>query len=90
LSGAGSPPRPRVVLYGRPGCHLCEEARRLLAQLAEESPGFVLAEIDIDSDERLLGLFLERIPVIEIEGEVVSELVPDRELLRARLGTVGT
>ena len=74
-----------VVLYGRPGCHLCDEARELLAELRAEHPGLVLREIDIERDEELLRRYLERIPVIEVAGRVVSELVPDRTALSAAL-----
>jgi glutaredoxin len=74
-----------VRLYGRPGCHLCDEARELLASLREEVPAFELRDVDIDSDDELLRRFLERIPVIEVEGRIVSELVPDRAGLLAAL-----
>jgi hypothetical protein len=77
-----------VTLYGRPGCHLCDEARDGLGALRREGLGFELREVDIDRDERLLRTLLERIPVIEVEGEVVSELVPDLAAVRARLASV--
>jgi glutaredoxin len=79
----------RVVLYRRPDCHLCDEAREALAQLRAAGARFELEEVDIDADETLLHRFLERIPVIEVDGEVVSELVPDRAALEASLDTVG-
>jgi redox-sensing transcriptional repressor len=49
-----------VVLYGRPGCCLCEDARALLERVREDLP-FVLVEHNIELDERLLRRFLERI-----------------------------
>jgi glutathione S-transferase len=49
---------------------------------------FELEEVDIDSDEELLRRFLERIPVIELDGEIVSELGLDVGGLRARLDTL--
>ena len=49
---------------------------------------FEIEEVDIDSDDRLLSRYLERIPVITLEGELVSELGLDREGLRAKLATV--
>jgi glutaredoxin len=79
----------RVVLYRRPDCHLCDEAGEALAQLRAAGARFELEEVDIDADEALLHRFLERIPVIEVDGEVVSELVPDRAALEASLDTVG-
>jgi glutathione S-transferase len=82
-------PSPRtVVLYGRPDCHLCDRARAGLQELRAGGVAFELEEIDIESDERLLRRFLERIPVIELDGEIVSELWLDADALRARLDTL--
>jgi glutathione S-transferase len=80
---------PRLVLYSRPGCHLCERALEELVALHEEGYGFELHEVDIESDEGLLRRMLERIPVLELDGEVVSELALDQAAVRARLDTVG-
>jgi redox-sensing transcriptional repressor len=74
----------QVVLYGRPGCCLCDDARLLLERLREEIP-FELIERDIESDERLLRRFLERIPVVALDGEELFELSIDEAALRARL-----
>ncbi len=78
-----------VVVYSRPGCHLCEEAIVAIVALHEEGYRFELHEIDIESDELLLRRHLERIPVVEVDGTIVSDLVLDRSDLRARLDTVG-
>jgi glutaredoxin len=78
----------RLVLYARPDCHLCDEARAGLESLRSDGLDFELDEIDIDSDEELLKRYLERIPVIELEGEIVSELFLDADGLRARLDTL--
>jgi glutathione S-transferase len=79
---------PLVRLYARPDCHLCDEARAGLEKLRSDGLDFELEEIDIDSDDELLGRFLERIPVIELEGEIVSELWLDADGIRARLDTL--
>jgi glutaredoxin len=77
------PLRHRVVLYARPDCHLCDEARNGLEQLRAAGMSFELDEVNIESDDGLHSRFLERIPVIELEGEIVSELGLDaRELAR--------
>jgi glutaredoxin len=82
-------PSPRtVVLYGRPDCHLCDEARVRLEGLRAQGLEFELEEIDIESDEELHRRYLERIPVVEVGGEIVSELHLDEDGLRARLGTL--
>jgi hypothetical protein len=78
-----------VLVYSRPECHLCAEAIVAIVGLYAEGYRFELREVDIESDERLLRSHLERIPVVEVDGEVVSELVLDRAGLRARLDTVG-
>ena len=78
----------RVVLYGRPDCHLCDEARAGLERLRATGLDFELDEVNIESDDRLHSRFLERIPVIELDGEIVSELGLDADGLRARLGTL--
>ncbi|HEX5984044.1 MAG TPA: glutaredoxin family protein [Solirubrobacterales bacterium] len=78
-----------VVVYSRPGCHLCEEAIEQIISLHEEGYRFDLHEIDIESSELLLRRYLERIPVVEVDGIEVSELILDRAGLVARLDTVG-
>jgi glutaredoxin len=78
-----------LVLYSRPGCHLCEEALEELVALHDEGYRFGLREVDIESDETLLRSMLERIPVLELNGEVVTELSVHRSSVRAQLDTVG-
>jgi glutaredoxin len=81
-------PSPTITLYGRPDCHLCDLAREQLEALRASGLEFELQELDIDGDAELLKRFLERIPVVAVEGEIVSELWLDPDELRARLGTV--
>jgi glutaredoxin len=78
-----------VVVYSRPGCHLCEEAIAALVDLHSAGYRFELHEIDIEGDDLLLRRHLERIPVVEVDGVVASELVFDEASVRARLDTVG-
>jgi glutaredoxin-like protein DUF836 len=80
--------RRRVTLYARPDCHLCDEVRTQLEVLRAEGPAFQLEEVNINLDDRLLGRYLERIPVVVLDGEIVSELGLDPGELRARLDTV--
>ncbi len=77
-----------LTVYSRPGCHLCKEAVDAILALRAEGYRFEMREIDIDSDERLLRRYLERIPVVLLDGEVVSELVLDPVALRSSLDTV--
>jgi glutaredoxin len=75
-----------VVLYGRPGCGLCDDAREILERARRTHP-FVLEERDIEADPELLRNYLERIPVVTIDGDEAFELfVPESDLLR-RLAT---
>jgi glutaredoxin len=78
-----------VVLYGRPGCCLCDDARELLERVRAEQP-FALEERDIESDEQLLRSYLERIPVVTIDGVEVFELFVDEPVLRQHLARVKT
>jgi hypothetical protein len=50
----------QFILYSTSGCHLCEQARRLIYAAL----GTLVAEVDITSDERLLDLYGTRIPVL--------------------------
>jgi hypothetical protein len=81
-------PSPLVRLYGRSDCHLCDEAREGLLELRSDGLDFQLVEIDIEGDERLHARYLERIPVVEVDGEVISELFLDSDGLRSRLDTL--
>jgi glutaredoxin len=78
-----------VVVYSRPDCHLCEVAIEGLLALHREGYRFELHEIDIESDDLLLRRHLERIPVVEVDGIVASELIFDEAGIRAKLDTVG-
>jgi Glutaredoxin-like domain (DUF836) len=79
---------PLVRLYARPDCHLCDEARAGLERLRAEGLDFELDEVNIDADDALHARYLERIPVVELDGEVLSELHLDADGLRARLDTL--
>ncbi len=76
---------PRVVLYGREGCCLCDDARQILMRVRDQRP-FAFQERDIESDEGLLRAYLERIPVVTIDGTEAFELFVDESELIRRLG----
>ena len=77
----------RVVLYARPGCHLCDDARAMLERARATTP-FVFNERDIEDDDALLRRYLERIPVVEVDGKEAFELLIDEAELRRYLGRV--
>jgi glutaredoxin len=76
-----------ITLYTRPGCHLCDEARDAIVALRSAMPPFELREVNIEHDDDLLTRYLERIPVVAVDGETVSELQFD---LAAREGLLDT
>ena len=74
----------RVVLYGKAGCCLCDEAREAV-QRARASHPFELEEIDVALDPELHALYGERIPVVALDGEEVFEFHVDADELVRRL-----
>ena len=80
-----------VVLFTREGCCLCEDARAVLLRVRSEvRPPFALQERDIEADEALHRAYLERIPVVTIDGVEAFELFVDETELRRRLDIVGS
>jgi glutaredoxin len=73
-----------VTVYSKPGCHLCVEAMTALEGLRVEL-GFELRERDITTDEELHRVYFERIPVIALDGEELSNYFLDEAVLRERL-----
>ena len=73
----------RVTLYTRPRCHLCEEALLVVRRVRQRVP-FELEQLDIESDDRLFARYLERIPVVAVDGlECFESFVDEHELERA-------
>ena len=58
---------PRVTLYTRAGCCLCDDAKRVLADARRRAP-FEYEEIDIDRDQALIRLYNDEVPVVAING----------------------
>jgi len=77
-----------VTLYTRPGCHLCDDARAALRRLRARH-AFEIHEVDIETDDALHAAYLERIPVICLDGEHVSDYFLDEPTLTARLNSDG-
>jgi hypothetical protein len=78
-------PTPRVVLYERDGCHLCDEARVLLDTILGPDR---YTRLDIETDDDLLVRFGHRIPVLTVDGAVHLEAPitgPDVRALAAEL-----
>jgi glutaredoxin len=68
--GRASPTPPlEVVLYTRPGCHLCDEARARLNR-ERRRHRFRLTEVNVDSDPDLAGRYGDRVPVVTVGGKL--------------------
>jgi glutaredoxin len=79
---------PRVTLYGRAGCHLCEEARAVVARVCADL-GEDFVEVDIDTDPALLDRYGEEIPVTLVDGRQHDFWRVDEQRLRAALTGTG-
>jgi glutaredoxin len=77
-----------VVLYGRPGCHLCDDALAVLERVRADT-AFDLRTVNIEDDDAMLRAYLERIPVVTVDGEEVYDYHVDEADLRVRLARVG-
>jgi glutaredoxin len=62
----------QVLMYSRPRCHLCDEARAVLLAVRVRVP-FTFEEIDVDSREDLVREYGLRIPVVVVDGEELFE-----------------
>jgi glutaredoxin len=78
-------PLHRVVLYSRPGCHLCDVARETIVAQRERL-GFDFEEVDIEADEELELEYGIRIPVVEVDGEEAFEITVDAARLARLVG----
>jgi glutaredoxin len=77
----------QVTLYGKPDCHLCDEALATLRRMRDGTP-FEIVEVDITADDRLHARYLERIPVIALDGEELYDFFVDEADLVRRLARV--
>ena len=78
---------PLVTLYGKPGCHLCDDAREVVERVRAKH-SFELREVDISLDPALFREYGERIPVLELDGEELFEFFVDEAELRRRVDRV--
>jgi glutaredoxin len=77
-----------VTVYTRAGCHLCEEAERVV-RAEQADGGFRLELVDVDRDPELVRRYGVRVPVVAVDGEELFEYQVPPDLLRARLGRAG-
>jgi glutaredoxin len=77
----------RVTLYGKPGCHLCDDAREVVERVRAGHP-FELREVDVSLDPELYREYGERIPVLELDGEELFEFHVEEAVLVERVDRV--
>ncbi len=74
-----------VTLVTKPGCHLCDAAREVVAAVVADTPGARLVERSIEDDAELYDRFVEEIPVVLIDDRVHNIWRVDADRLRAAL-----
>lgn len=80
MTGSGH----RITLLGRPGCHLCDDARQVVARVAADL-GVPWQEVDITTDPQLLAQWWEQVPVTLIDDVQHDYWRVDEARLRAAL-----
>lgn len=75
----------RVTLIGKPGCHLCDEARVVVARVCADL-GEEFEQVSILDDPQLHRRYWEQIPVVLVDGEQHDFWRVSEERLRAALG----
>jgi glutaredoxin len=73
-----------VTLYGKPGCHLCDDAREVVERVRAKHP-FDLREVDVSLDPGLNREYGERIPVLAVNGEELFDFFVEEAVLVERL-----
>jgi glutaredoxin len=74
----------RIVVYTKPGCHLCEDACAAVARIADDI-GTTWEARDISGDDKLMAQWAEYVPVILVDGKVHGWFRVDEKRLRAAL-----
>lgn len=82
-------PAPLVTLISRPGCHLCDDARSVVAEVLDGYPDARFEERSILDDPGLAEAYAEEIPVLLIDGRVHTIYRVDAARLRGALSTIG-
>lgn len=76
--------KPKVVLYTREGCHLCDDMKRVVEAVGASTP-LDLREVDIDTDPDLRRLYDWEVPVLEVDGRKAFKYRVSERELRQRL-----
>lgn len=76
-----------ITIYGKKGCHLCEEAEDVVAKVGKDYK-ITIQKIDIEKDKELFARYKEKIPVIAINGEEEFVYKVNEKRLRKKLDTI--
>lgn len=82
-------PVATITLIGKPGCHLCDDARAVIAGVLADRQGVALVERSILDDPALHEQYWDEIPVVLLDGDVHTIYRVDAERLRAALDERG-
>lgn len=80
---------PRLTLLGKPGCHLCDDARAVVQGVLADHPEVAFEELSILDDPALLDAYVEEIPVVLIDDRVHTIWRVDEARLRTALAASG-
>jgi thiol-disulfide isomerase/thioredoxin len=79
-----------LTIYSKPGCHLCDEMKAVVARVAAGNPDISIEEIDISTDPQLAEQYGLEIPVLMIDGRKAAKFrVSEKELTRILEGARG-
>jgi len=78
-------PSPSLTLIGKPGCHLCDDARSVITAVVADFDGVTVSELSILDDAALFDRYAEEIPVLLIDGAVHNIWRIDPARLRGAL-----
>ncbi len=73
-----------IILYSKKGCHLCEIAREKLLDIKKEI-SFDLSEVDVEKNQEIFEKYKYLIPVIELDGKIISNYRVNEEELKKLL-----
>jgi len=76
-----------MVLYSKPGCHLCDEMMSVVQRVIAQAGGITatVREVDISLDSELAAVYAEQIPVLFVNGRKAFRYRLTEEALRDRL-----
>ena len=83
-------PQTRLTLLGKPGCHLCDDARQIVTEVLANFPEVAFEEKSILDDQELFDRYWEEIPVVLIDDRVHTVWKVDAERLQRALTTSGS